>query len=202
MQAKEDYVECMKSYWDFVLKSDDAGQITNDVLRVTLGQVIRDKKFVESTDQLVSLFKVISSNKIAMIFREDIDLAVRVAEYLGQRQFFERTFSTEIVDVIVLSVIDYLRDEVTSRYKEQLYRFSYMGSCFLYKNLKRDRVSTKILYGDHLEIDSLTDGYTHYSGKFDDYDPVGFISLLVDGALKKIAVDSIVDIKYVEEVEL
>lgn len=153
MRAKECYVEYMKSYWDFVLKSDDAGQITNDVLRVTLGQVIRDKKFVENTDQLVSLFKVITSNKIAMIFREDIDLAVRVAEYLGQRQFFERTFPTEIVDVIVLSVIDYLRDEITSRCKEQLYRVSYMGSCFLYKNLKDVRVFIKIVYGDHLEID-------------------------------------------------
>lgn len=197
MQAKEDYVEFMKTYWDFVLKSDDAGQITNDVLRVTLGQVIRDKKFVENIDQLVSLFKVITSNKIAMIFREDIDLAVRVTEYLGQRQFFERTFPTEIVDVIVLSVIDYLRDEITSRCNEQLYRVSYMGSCFLYKNLKDVRVFAKIVYGDHLEIDSLTDGYTHYSGEFDDYDPVGFISLLVDGTLKKIAVDSIVDVKCV-----
>lgn len=197
MRAKEDYVEYMKSYWDFVLKSDNAGQITNDVLRVTLGQVIRDKKFVENTDQLVSLFKVITSNKIAMIFREDIDLAVRVAECLGQRQFFERTFPTEIVDVIVLSVIDYLRDEITSRCKEQLYRVSYMGSCFLYKNLKDVRVFTKIVYRDHLEIDSLTDGYTHYSGEFDDYDPVGFISLLVDGTVKKIAVDSIVDVKCV-----
>lgn len=96
MQAKEDYVEYMKSYWDFVLKSDDAGQITNDVLRVTLGQVIRDKKFVENTDQLVSLFKVITSNKIAMIFREDIDLAVRVAECLGQRQFLREHFQLKL----------------------------------------------------------------------------------------------------------